>query len=130
MVGGLGMTARPEESNAFDRAGLAASLEHELHIGDQPAEKCSWAITIFVHRKRRLFAAPVVGAPFISLLAQTRGNRLVEGIALGASLARIRFFRLNVTVANHDFLVFEKRRARRIESDFQHGKEHKTSTNS
>src|ERR1700730_17148827 len=115
---------------AWKIARLAASLENQLHIGDQPAKKCSWAITIFVHRKRRLFAAPVVWAPFISLLAQTRGNRLVDGIALGASLAGIRFFRLNVTVANHDFLVFEKRCARRIESDFQHAKEHKTSTNS
>ena len=106
------------------------SFEQQLHFGDQPAEKCSWEIAIFVHRERRLFAAPVLGAPFISLLAQTRGNRPVEGSALGASLAGIRSFRHNMTVRNHDFLVFEKRGARRIESDFQRANEHKTNANS
>lgn len=98
----------PEDNNAPGRARLAASLEQQLHFGNQPAEKCSWQITIFVHRKRRLVAALVLGAPFISLLAQTRGNRLVDRTALGAALARIGFFRRNVTVTNHDFLVFEK----------------------
>jgi hypothetical protein len=119
----------PNDSNASDRARRAASLENQLHLGDQPAEKCRWEITLFVHRKRRLFAAPVLGAPFISLLAQTRGNRPVEGSALGASLAGIRSFRHNMTVRNHDFLVFEKRCARPKKSDFQRAKEHETNTN-